>query len=109
MVVVTLVKCCFVIGFHELKSFEPECGVPDYVFYQLQCDFILIFLVCFVKHSDYSWHRIMNKEGNILNVYLFKRGRPSTGGSHMSEVWGRDKLTQAFPCKCGVCRDLVTQ
>ena len=32
-------------------------------------------------------HELVNKKG----------GRPSAGGSHMSGVWGREKLRQAFP------------
>ena len=55
-----------------------------------------------------NWE-LMNKRVRIINVQrkyhskgsqryaLKKKGRPSAGGSHMSGVWGREKLRQAFP------------
>lgn len=51
--------------------------------------------------SYHSYVYVLESTCNLLQLTITKNDRPSAWVSHMSGIWGRDKLRQAVPCKCG--------
>jgi hypothetical protein len=58
---------------------------------------VCITFVEVIAHVDRFWSRITFRIMFKEKVTLLLKGRLSTGGSHMSEIWGRKKPRQAFP------------